>query len=193
MIEYKKCTIQGFENLYLIYSNGDIYSLRKHRLLKPYPNGMYNYQYVTLTGHTKGVYLRTGIHRIVAMHWLDKQPDTHIALGKYEINHIDGDTTNNDYTNLEWVSRSENMRKAYERRGKWMKGRKPGFKASKSAKQKMSEKKKKLVLLFNDNERLMFDSIQDTADYLGVHRRSIERRKNRYTTIKGFNVRYLTD
>ena len=48
------------------------------------------------------------VHRLVAETWLTK------PNGKYEVNHIDHNKENNDYTNLEWVTRSENMRDAWD-------------------------------------------------------------------------------
>jgi hypothetical protein len=47
------------------------------------------------------------LHRVIAMLFIpnpDKLP---------EVNHIDGDKSNNHYSNLEWVTRSENIRHAY--------------------------------------------------------------------------------
>ena len=49
------------------------------------------------------------IHQLVAIYFLDA-PDTE----GLEINHIDGNTKNNSYTNLEWISHAQNM-KEYSR------------------------------------------------------------------------------
>ena len=53
---------------------------------------------------TKGTRRALYIHRLVALYFLDA-PD---AEG-LEINHIDGDSQNNSYTNLEWISHAQNM------------------------------------------------------------------------------------
>jgi hypothetical protein len=189
-MDYKVCNIEGFEGLYHIFSNGDIYSVRKRKLVKTHTNGHYNYQYVCLTGHNKQQ-LRTGIHRIIAHHWISPQPANHIALGRYEVNHIDTNAMNNNYLNLEWVTHHDNMDKAHDLKGVWCKGRKAGFKHTISTKKLMSYKKKTKVMLFNDNEQVIKDSIQDAANYLSVSRRTIERYNNTYKTIKGFKIKSL--
>lgn len=47
------------------------------------------------------------VHRLVATAFLPN------PYKKREVNHIDGDRTNNNVANLEWVSRTENMLHAY--------------------------------------------------------------------------------
>jgi len=47
------------------------------------------------------------LHRIVAMAFINNR------YMKEEVNHIDGDKTNNSACNLEWVTRDENMRHAH--------------------------------------------------------------------------------
>ncbi|MDX0180894.1 hypothetical protein GOC16_08530 [Sinorhizobium meliloti] len=47
------------------------------------------------------------VHRLVALHFVPNP--RHLA----EVNHKDGDKKNNEHSNLEWVTRSENMKHAY--------------------------------------------------------------------------------
>jgi len=47
------------------------------------------------------------VHRIVAKHFLDSQN------GKNEVNHIDGNKLNNNADNLEWCTKSENIKHAH--------------------------------------------------------------------------------
>jgi hypothetical protein len=53
-----------------------------------------------------GKKFKRSIHRLLAIHYLDN-PE-----GKAHVNHIDGDKTNNDLSNLEWATPQENTRHA---------------------------------------------------------------------------------
>ena len=54
------------------------------------------------------------VHRLVLEAW-GEVPEhlRNIDIKKLEGNHIDGDKTNNDISNLEWVTTSENIKHAY--------------------------------------------------------------------------------
>lgn len=67
------------------------------------------------------------VHRLVAEHFCEK------PMGIREVNHIDGDKLNNHYSNLEWVSRSRNVKHAFEL------GLAKGLKGSRNPNSKLTE------------------------------------------------------
>tara|TARA_R110002051_G_scaffold160021_1_gene231476 strand:- start:146 stop:505 length:360 start_codon:yes stop_codon:yes gene_type:complete len=59
------------------------------------------------------------VHRLVAMKYVKGFNEN-----RCDVNHIDGDKSNNNYLNLEWVTKSENQKHAYatglqESRNNW--------------------------------------------------------------------------
>ena len=96
--------IKGFPN-YLISDLGRVYSLNRNRCLKARLN-RYGYEYVTLSEN--GVQKALTVHRLVATHFIENPEN------KPEVNHVDGNKTNNDFRNLEFVTRIENQRHAVE-------------------------------------------------------------------------------
>jgi hypothetical protein len=68
------------------------------------PNG---YLHVGLSRGQKGSTRRALVHRIVAGAFLG------LPLPNQQVNHRDGVKTNNDATNLEWVTSSQNNRHAH--------------------------------------------------------------------------------
>ena len=97
-------SIEEYENLYQISNYGNVKN-HKNQLLKPMNDG--NYLNVDLYKNEKKK--RYKIHRLVAKAFIPNPED------KKEVNHIDGNKLNNKYSNLEWVTPSENMIHAFKK------------------------------------------------------------------------------
>jgi len=92
---------------YQITSDGKIYSNKTNRYLKLCPSG-YKMKYLQAKLYDpKTGYHYKNVHRLVAEHFIKNEDKT-----KTQVNHIDGNTLNNDYTNLEWVTPKQNMEHA---------------------------------------------------------------------------------
>ena len=185
-MEYKECTIKGFEGLYHIYENGDIYSIRKKRMLKPTLNGMdiYSYLYVLLCGHN-GERLRGPSHIITCIHWRGDKPSS-----RYEVNHKDLNKLNNWEWNLEWKTHQENIVQARMNK-QWDSGREAGYKAAEDTKRKMAEKKFKKVLLFKEGEDKVCQSICEVIDFLGIYRKKFDRYVGTNKVLNGYKIKFL--
>ena len=89
---------------YYVYEDGRIYSTLSNKWLKPDINKN-GYCQITLFINHKP--FRIKVHRLVALLFIGNPP-----LNKNMINHIDGNKTNNHYTNLEWCDSYENNKHA---------------------------------------------------------------------------------
>ena len=98
--------VPGFEGEYEVSNQGRLKSYKsgKETILKttPDPRG---YRPVLLSGKTKKRYW---LHRLVAEVWIPNPKN------RVEVNHKNGDKKDCRVENLEWVSRSQNIRHAYE-------------------------------------------------------------------------------
>ncbi len=95
--------IQGYPN-YLIYPDGRVWSKPRHRVKGKYLPARDNGRgYLRVKLSNDGIVKNIRVHRLVASHYIPNPEN------KPEINHIDGDKTNNSIENLEWVTRIENL------------------------------------------------------------------------------------
>lgn len=167
-------TIKGYENLYEIYEDGSMFSLRKQRMMKPLIKGLKGYVAYFLTGHNKKHRKWFYEHRLSAHHFIEPCPKG------LEVNHKDENKQNNHYTNLEYVTHSQNILKSFQNgRTSCWKGKTitpPGL----ATRLKMANAKHKPVNLL-DNEtgfERTFDSIAELVKHLGWYRKKFNRTIN---------------
>lgn len=81
--------------------------LVKEKILNPYVGKL---GYCSCTMRLSGIRKthHEKVHRLVALHFIPN------PLNLSEINHINGDKTNNHVDNLEWCTRSHNLKHAYK-------------------------------------------------------------------------------
>ena len=163
--------IKGFEGLYEISNTGLVKSLRrevpnnggisivKEKILKPQKE--------------KNGYLRIGlnkrnkkymflIHRLVAESFIPN-------VNNYaEINHKDGNKSNNNVDNLEWCSRSYNIKHSYINKLR-------NTDINRKNAKKMIEKNKRKVVQkdLNGNMINIFDSIKEAGELTNIDKTNI--------------------
>lgn len=95
-------SIPGFQGKYFVSQDGRVYSSSTDTWLKPLNNG-HGYMQVRLWDNDKRRYFFRYIHRLVAQAFIPN-PDN-----KPQVNHKDFNRANNESSNLEWVTRKENV------------------------------------------------------------------------------------
>lgn len=88
--------IVGYEGLYKINKNGEVWSCRSNIFLKPVLN---NYGYLVVSLGRKNKYL---LHRLLALQFIPNPDNLPF------IDHIDQNRTNNTLENLRWASKATN-------------------------------------------------------------------------------------
>lgn len=97
--------IEEVDNKYEISNKGEVRNRATGKLLKPGIDTM-GYPIVVISNlqHKR---VTTTIHRLVAKYFCEGYQEGLV------VNHKDGNKLNNDYTNLEWISQSENVKHAF--------------------------------------------------------------------------------
>lgn len=93
--------VAGRETRYLVSNFGRVFSILQKRFLDPHFN---TWKYYQLDIGNKNERKPILVHRLVAEAFVPNPSN------KPFVNHIDGDKTNNVYSNLEWVTNEENQR-----------------------------------------------------------------------------------
>ena len=101
--------IQGYDGKYLVSNKGRIKSLKnsKERILTAFPNNK-GYYRVCLCRDGEGKHFL--VSRLVAEAFCENLRPEEADV----VDHIDGNISNNNAENLQWLSRSENSRKEWE-------------------------------------------------------------------------------
>lgn len=155
-LEFRK--IKSLKFLYEVNENGTIFrnikSKKQSKIKLDFHHSEKGYYttFVRIGGRKPGAKtIRVPIHKVVAECWLGDKPDG------YEIDHIDRDSHNNHYSNLRYVTKSEQMKnRDYSNISK----------QGTINCQNWNKSIMKPILIKNDSEEKQFESIADCARYL---------------------------
>ena len=190
-MEKRALKIDRYTDLYYVTEDGQVFSVRSQRFLKPFINkdGYILYRLNPhREHHTDGKSFMS--HRLVAMHWIGDPP----TRWHTDCHHKDHDRAHNHYSNLEWLTHSENILRSYRETDR------VGPKAGKTFGPHSPETialmraaKEKAVYAEIDGERKEYGSIQDMLGDLGIYRKAFNRSVNTGTPYKGMSFGYINN
>ena len=94
-----------YDEDYLVYSNGMIYSSKRERFLNAHHNGKKSkYLWVSFYNAKTKKYKKHYLHRLVAEHFLPNPNNLR------DVHHQDSNPRNNDVSNLQWLSHQDNCK-----------------------------------------------------------------------------------
>jgi hypothetical protein len=171
--------IKGYEGHYEVSEMGDVYSIKSRRIkLKPVVAGKYYHRVCLTKNNVPKSYL---VHRLVLSSFTPNPEN------KPQVNHINGDTTDNRLCNLEWVTMEEN----YYHRWNILK-HKPANLGKTGA---LHATSKRVAMLNHDGSILReFGSAREAGRILGINASSISTHLNGYQkTVAGHKWKRITD
>ena len=110
--------INGFEGLYQVSSSGDVKRIaynhkltvnKKPKILKQF---FLKGNYATVRLCKDGMLKTYYVHKLVAEAFIESPPHCPLCKTPFEINHIDTNSKNNHYKNLEYTTHKDNVKKA---------------------------------------------------------------------------------
>lgn len=181
-LEFRK--IKSLQFLYEINSNGTIFrnvkSKKQSKIFLDFHHSKQGYYFTFVC--IKKVVKRISIAKVVAECWLGDKPQN------FEIDHIDRNSRNNDYRNLRYVTKSEQMKNRDHSR--------ISATGSKNLAVARNKRMKPLKLISNEKKVIPFKSFADASRYLAdLYGKTFEsmraRLKAKRSHIYDFDVIYL--
>ena len=155
---------EDIKKAYLITPEGEVINKKTGKYKKTFIS---NSGYKRVTLWINGIQKKMSVHRLVAETFIPNPNNYN------QVNHIDGNKTNNNAKNLEWVNRSENQKHAIEHGL-----RKPSPNISNEA---VYSNKGIIVLQYRLDGSLVkvWDSVKEAAEYIGSNPNPIYRALNK--------------
>jgi len=140
---------------YFITEEGLVFSSKTNKFLR-FSYDQQGYQRVGLyAGNYKSKTIK--VHRLVAETFIDN------IENKKDVNHIDGNKSNNNVSNLEWATRSENIKHAF----------KSGLKTI-TNKQIDGVKKRFSKKVLDTKTGIIYNSLKDASIELGINYQTLK-------------------
>lgn len=170
-----------FPNSYLVSRSGEVFSIRRQIILKPTTDNK-GYHHYSLSEN--GVRIHAKAHRLIALAFVPN-PE-----GKPQIDHIDGDKTNNAADNLRWVTNKENSRNPAT-----LPRLQEHARSLHNALQEWSKKNaygsKPVILRWSDGREERYPSVKKSAEAAGINASyMVDILRGRMPQKKTFTARY---